>query len=325
MDIQLSVIIPVYQVENYLSRCIESVLVQDYDSYEIILVDDGSTDSSPIICDDYAQQFEHISVIHKENGGLSDARNVGIQHAKGKYIFFLDSDDWIIKTMFNDMKDIILSSNYDIIQFGVQKVYTEADIRRGYLFKEHLFIGHESLESMLRSQEITSFSTDKLYRKELFVVNDIEFPKNAYYEDLGTIYKLLLVSQKVYYTNQIYYCYFMKNENAITKTWSDKKFKDMFRFFQDIYHVSTKVLDDDNRISKAYYNNGLVYLLMKLYEENKEDSKVCKTILRELKLYRISPLQLKGYPNYIKYLFYRLHILKLSAKIKILIKNRQGQ
>ncbi|HEM5303194.1 TPA: glycosyltransferase family 2 protein, partial [Streptococcus suis] len=93
--ILLSVIIPVYQVEKYLKRCIDSVLAQKFIDYEIILVDDGSTDSSPAICDAYSAEYPHISVIHKENGGLSDARNVGIKHAAGEYIFFLDSDDWI--------------------------------------------------------------------------------------------------------------------------------------------------------------------------------------------------------------------------------------
>ncbi|HEM5188819.1 TPA: glycosyltransferase, partial [Streptococcus suis] len=118
--ILLSVIIPVYQVEKYLKRCIDSVLAQKFIDYEIILVDDGSTDSSPEICDEYSIEHPHISVIHKENGGLSDARNVGIKHAVGEYIFFLDSDDWISPTMFESLKEIISSKKHDIIHFDLQ-------------------------------------------------------------------------------------------------------------------------------------------------------------------------------------------------------------
>ena len=89
----LTVVIPVYNVERYLKRCIESVLAQEWKDYEILLVDDGSTDHSPQICDDYVKDYDFISVIHKENGGLSEARNTGISHAKGEYVYFPDSDD----------------------------------------------------------------------------------------------------------------------------------------------------------------------------------------------------------------------------------------
>lgn len=94
-DVLLTVVIPVYNVEKYLKRCVESVLVQEWHNYDILLVDDGSTDSSPQICDDYAKVYDFISVIHKKNGGLSAARNTGISNAEGEYVYFLDSDDWI--------------------------------------------------------------------------------------------------------------------------------------------------------------------------------------------------------------------------------------
>ena len=91
----LTVVIPVYNVEKYLKRCVESVIAQDWKKYEILLVDDGSTDNSPQICDNYVKTYDFISVIHKENGGLSEARNTGLSQAKGEYVYFPDSDDWI--------------------------------------------------------------------------------------------------------------------------------------------------------------------------------------------------------------------------------------
>ncbi|QNL42196.1 glycosyltransferase [Streptococcus sp. NSJ-72] len=323
MRIGLSVIIPVYNVEKYLERCIESVLVQNYNSYEIILVDDGSTDSSPIICDKYAQKFKHVSVVHKKNGGLSDARNVGIQNAKGKYVFFLDSDDWIVKDMFANVSNVLVTNEYDIFQFGMQMFNTEQDKLKTRISKESHFSGIEAFKNMLKSNEITSFSTDKLYKRELFLLNKIEFPKGAYYEDLGTIYKLLLASEKICSSNQIYYCYFMRNEAAITKSWSLNKFSDMYHFYNEIFKAASKILTDSLMLVKAYYNNGLVYLLMKLYEEGQENTDIYSTILKELSKNKIPPNYLSGYSNHMKYILYRVNFLKIIAKLKVKLgKNR---
>ena len=103
----LSVIVPVYNVEKYLKRCLESILVQSWNDYEIILVDDGSTDSSAQICDLYAEKYEMIRVIHKENKGLSDTRNRGIEEASGEYVYFPDSDDWLEPNTFSELSDVI--------------------------------------------------------------------------------------------------------------------------------------------------------------------------------------------------------------------------
>ena len=103
----LSVIVPVYNVEKYLKRCLESILVQSWNDYEIILVDDGSTDSSAQICDVYAEKYEMIRVIHKENKGLSDTRNRGIEEASGEYVYFPDSDDWLEPNTFSELSDVI--------------------------------------------------------------------------------------------------------------------------------------------------------------------------------------------------------------------------
>ena len=106
-DVLLTVVIPVYNVEKYLKRCVESVLVQEWHNYDILLVDDGSTDSSPQICDDYVKAYDFISVIHKENGGLSEARNTGISHAKGDYVYFTDSDDWLEPQTFKELAEVL--------------------------------------------------------------------------------------------------------------------------------------------------------------------------------------------------------------------------
>lgn len=311
--ILLSVIIPVYQVEKYLKRCIDSVLAQKFIDYEIILVDDGSTDSSPAICDAYSAEYPHISVIHKENGGLSDARNVGIKHAAGEYIFFLDSDDWISPTMFESLKEIISSKKHDIIHFDLQFCKNEQSNCVKCELNEKEFSGIVAFQKMLECTDITSFSTDKLYRVSLFLENRIEFPVGTYYEDLGTIYKLFLVADSVYYTNQAFYCYFLGNENAITKSYSIKKIEDMYRFFTDIFKVSDGIVETE--IAQVYYINAMVFLYMKILENGFIGTFIEKYILQVLKTQKVTFKQMIGKPNFYKYMLYRAKLLPLFSKI----------
>ena len=123
----LTVVIPVYNVEKYLKRCIESILIQEWKNYDILLVNDGSTDNSPQICDDYAKAYDFISVIHKKNGGLSAARNTGISHAEGEYVYFPDSDDWIEPDTFMALAEVVESQKFDIISFNREFVKGEED------------------------------------------------------------------------------------------------------------------------------------------------------------------------------------------------------
>lgn len=320
MSCLLSIIIPVYQVEAYLKRCVDSVLAQKFQSYEIILVNDGSPDSSPEICDDYAQQYPHISVIHKPNGGLSEARNVGLLAARGEYVFFPDSDDWLISTMLEEVSEVITSKEYDIIEVGIQMYHSYDDKRDEQPKKETVLSGTAALQSMLSYKEVTSFAANKIYRKSLFIDHEIFFPVGAFYEDLGTIYKLLLVADKVYDTNQVYYCYYLGNENSITKSWSDKKFEDMYRFYNEIYSVSSGVSDVDAIVNKAHYANGLVYLLAKMYECHQEKSKLFQVISKELVNTRVPIYLMKTYPTYLKYVCYRLGILKYLIRLKYYLK-----
>ena len=124
----LTVVIPVYNVEKYLNRCLESILIQEWKNYDIIMVDDGSTDRSPQICDDYVKAYDFISVIHKENGGLSDARNTGLSQAKGEYVYFPDSDDWLEPDTFIALAEALESQKFDIISFNREFIKGEEDV-----------------------------------------------------------------------------------------------------------------------------------------------------------------------------------------------------
>ena len=317
----LTVVIPVYNVEKYLKRCIDSILIQEWKNYDILLVDDGSTDNSPQICEDYAKAYDIISVIHKENGGLSEARNTGISNAEGEYVFFLDSDDWIEPNTFSDLAEVIESDQYDIISFNPEFVKSEHDIIKSDSKRTKRLTGKEALIDMFSYGFITGFATDKIYRKALFTKNTIQFPVGKYYEDLGTNYKLFLAAKKVYATNQKYYHYLIDNPDAITQSWNEKKLRDMFGFYKEVFYsdfVRSQLNQEELHISQLYYVNGLTHILASLYKAklHKHYSEITSEVKQELEKNKMTCSEMKSIPNRNKYLLYRLHLLKLAFAIK---------
>ena len=210
----LSVIVPVYNVENYLKKCVNSILNQTFTDYEVLLIDDGSTDDSSAICDDFATSDSRIKVFHQINGGLSAARNKGIAESTGKYLSFIDSDDWIDKDMFENMLSRINADNeIDIVVCG-HRVVTESGITiETVAFSENqLFDREEATTLILKDDLMPSFAWNKIYRKSLF--NNIAFPIDRIYEDTATIYKIFNLSRHVYVINNVYYNY-LRRSNSI--------------------------------------------------------------------------------------------------------------
>lgn len=317
----LTVVIPVYNVEKYLKRCVESVLVQEWHNYDILLVDDGSTDSSPQICDDYAKVYDFISVIHKKNGGLSEARNTGISHAKGDYVYFPDSDDWLEPQTFKELAEVLESQEFDIVSFNREFVKGEEDPIISDPLVTQVFEGKDAFVQMLKHSYITGFANDKIYKKSLFIDNNISFPKGKYYEDLGTNYKLFLSAENVFATNQKYYHYLIDNPDSITQSWNEQKFSDMFEFYKDIFYsdfVRSRLNQEELQISQLYYVNGLIHILASLYK-SKLDKKyidITNQVKQELLKQGVALSQMKGQPNKLKYILFRLKVLKLAFSIQ---------
>lgn len=317
----LTVVIPVYNVEKYLDRCLKSILIQEWKNYDIILVDDGSTDRSPQICDDYVKAYDFISVIHKENGGLSEARNTGLSQAKGEYIYFPDSDDWLEPDTFIALAEALESQKFDIISFNREFVKGEEDVIISDLVETQVFNGKDAFVHMLKHSYITGFANDKIYRKSLFVDHDILFPKGKYYEDLGTNYKLFLSAKKVYATNQKYYHYLIDNPDSITQSWNEKKFRDMFEFYKEVFYsdfVRSQLNQEELHISQLYYVNGLTHILASLYKAklHKHYGEITSEVKQELEKNKMTYSEVKFIPNRIKYLLYRMHLLKLAFAIQ---------
>ncbi|SEH23225.1 glycosyltransferase [Selenomonas sp. KH1T6] len=222
-EVMLSIIVPVYNCEDYLERCLDSILKIDVESYELILVDDGSQDSSPAICDEYAERYPQIKVIHQENQGPSAARNHGIDRAQGKYIAFVDSDDWIDGDLFTDFISYMeADENLDICISGTTKNFPdghEEDYfppRGGRLVHTEKFMtGKEALDMMLSKEDYFWFLWGRVYRRTLFQDDHLDVTV-ATSEDLDLNWKLFLRSRKIFYSDVCRYHYFM-NENSLTE------------------------------------------------------------------------------------------------------------
>ncbi len=221
----VSVIVPVYNDEHYLSRCLDSIICQTYSNLEIILIDDGSVDRSGSICDSYKKRDSRIVVIHKENGGLSSARNAGLRIASGKYLAFVDSDDWIDKDIYNHCIAIIKSTDCDVVDFSC--VFTDGEPMEPYSNthnKLEIIEGKEILRDYLLRGLIdkTPFSVcRKLYKRCLF--DTIRFPDGKICEDIVTNYKVLMNCRRLTHTNQLGYYYF---QDGISITRGGLKIKD---------------------------------------------------------------------------------------------------
>ena len=221
----ISIIVPVYKVEKYLKRCIDSICAQTYQNIEIILVDDGSPDNCGLICDEYARKDDRVVVIHKENGGLSDARNAGIDRAKGDFIGFVDSDDYIQKDMYEYLIGLIVDYDADIATCTVCECY-EGQLP---VLQKSTFIRVVNRVDVMRmalESQITMFVVDKLYSKKLF--ESVKFKQGKIYEDAFVSIDLLeqvkkaVISdeQKYYYTKRsdsISNCLFNENTHDIVE------------------------------------------------------------------------------------------------------------
>lgn len=224
----ITVIIPVYNVEKYLKECVESVLNQTYKDLEIILIDDGSNDGSGEICDEYAKIDERIKVIHKENAGLSSARNAGIEIAHGEYYTFIDSDDYIADDMAEQLLYALESTNADISVCGMTS--NEYNIENGIAVKNICYTKQKTLKLIL-TEKMETTACGKLYRRELF--EHIRYPEGKIYEDLGTTYKLVEASSEIAYTAAKKY-YYRTNPESITKVNFTNKNLDYFDIAEEL-------------------------------------------------------------------------------------------
>ena len=256
----ISIIIPVYKVEIYLEKCIQSVINQTYENLQIILVDDGSPDNCGKICDEYAQKDHRIEVIHKSNGGLSDARNKGLEIAKGEYIGFIDSDDYIESDMYEVLYNLLKQYNADV---SICNFYT---VSQGKIaiknaengIKEYNRI--EILKEVLLDNNIQSYAWNKLYKKELF--DEIKYPVGKKYEDIGTTFYLLEKCNKVVVTGKPEY-YYINRQDSIVNNVTETTITDYIELIMQRYDYI-----EENIKELSSYNKDYLKRILKTAEQD---------------------------------------------------------
>ncbi len=238
MNDLISVIVPVYKVEAYLDRCVNSIVNQTYHSLEIILVDDGSPDRCPEICDAWAKKDKRIKVIHKENGGLSDARNAGMQIASGKYMGFVDADDWIAAEMYEKLLSELQRDGSDIAACSVIMVWEDRAFEKPLTVKKNTSLDSFQAEKALLDESLLKQPVwYKLYKTEL--IRDIPFESGKYHEDVYWSYQAVGNAKKVSLIDYVGYFYRQRSSGIMGETYSLKRL-DVMEAYERRYRYLSK-------------------------------------------------------------------------------------
>lgn len=277
---EISVIVPVYRVEPYLRRCVDSILSQTFTDFELILVDDGSPDNCGTICDEYALKDSRVLVIHKQNGGLSDARNAGIDIAQGNYLTFVDSDDWVHPHYLELLIQAIQNSGAAVSVCGFQKVDTHSQdsSRRPNTVPTPAVMGAEDF--FLQHQWDFNYAWGKLYRQEYFA--EVRYPVGKNFEDTFTTYKILFAGRRVAFIDHSLYYYFYNPEGISHSRWTPSELvvmegiREQIRYYRE--HGYQRALEKE----KWLYVNHYAYQISRI-RENREDFKQNASYLRRLR------------------------------------------
>lgn len=304
MDL-ISIIVPVYNMETLLRRCLDSILNQSYYNLEIILINDESTDGSEGICNEYCKKDNRITVIHKKNGGLSAARNTGINNAKGRYIAFIDSDDFVHQEFIKILYKSIVENHADIAICDYEKGNSDVLHFHG---KGDLFLLTSS-ENLLQSwhdknKKIETVVWNKLYKRELF--NDIIFPEGYSFEDIHISHLLIAAATKVVIVNSKLYYYYQR-EDSIVHTITKEKIQEGF-YAQDVRIKYFKEHNYENvvkrlNIKKLKFCIRNYFIIQSSELNNYKKTILCiyNNIYKEVKQYS----DLSIYNKIILYIFYR--------------------
>ena len=230
---KVSIVVPIYNVSSFVELCVKSLMNQTYKDIEIILVDDGSADDSGQMCDRFSQTDSRIHVIHKKNGGLSDARNVGIDFAKGEYISFVDGDDTVSYDYIEYMLHMLEETSSDLAICSLKKVSNQLVLQQGEKSSptSQVFNCREALEEMLYARIFSCSACAKLYHRSLF--EGIRFPLGKYSEDMFTTWKLIERSNRVAYGSKVCYFYLHRPGSILASDFSPKHL-DLFEALKEI-------------------------------------------------------------------------------------------
>ena len=295
MQGKISIIVPVYKVEKELDRCVQSLLNQTYKNLEIILVDDGSPDRCPLLCDEYAKKDSRVRVIHKKNGGLSDARNVGLKSATGEYILYVDSDDYIdldscerfLKATEQQKVDIVVGSAVMEKPDGSSEQMLHTATPAGVVYDASEFI-----EKSIRVYQWYAPACFNMYRRNFLLQNGLFFKVGIYFEDMQMLPRVFLAAQKIACIDSIFYHYIVRENSIMTSPKDEKKRENSIRNLKEWKEQFDQVKDTE--LQKCLYG-----MLLKCY-------------LHECRLYGITTWEIEG----INLKFVIKYALNFKEKVK---------
>lgn len=272
----ISMVVPVYKVEQYLDRCVESLINQTYKNIEIILVDDGSPDNCPAMCDKYAERDRRIKVIHKENGGLSDARNAGLKQATGEYILYVDSDDYIdldscerlLNATEGQLVDIVVG-NAIMEKPDGQEMMVHSATPAGTIYTAKEFI-----IKAIKAYQWYAPATYNMYRRSYLLDNSLYFKKGIYFEDMQMLPRVFLPAKKITCIDDCFYHYVIRENSIMTSKKDEKKKENSIQNLREWKTCFDTV--DDVELQKCLYG-----MLLKCY-------------LHECRLYGITKWEIEG-------------------------------
>ena len=244
----ISIIVPVYNVETYLAKCVDSILAQTYTNLEIFLVNDGSSDCCGKLCDEYAKEDKRIKVIHKKNGGLSGARNVAIDVTTGEFITFIDSDDYVTDDYIMTLYSLI--EKYECkVSIALYNTFVEGSKPKvvNRVYREDCQTNIKAIEEMFYQEKYDTASWAKLYHSSLFATG-IRYPKGIVYEDLATTYLLIFQSDKVAFCNRRIYNYLLRRDSIEGSSFSSKKMDSALK----VCELMESHLDILGKVMQAY-------------------------------------------------------------------------
>lgn len=275
---KLSVIIPVYNTEKYIEKCLDSIASQTLKDLEIIIVNDGSKDNSDNVINQWIENNKDVNVkyLKKENGGLSDARNFGVENASGKYISFVDSDDYLEKDLYKNLEQY-MNQNIDLIKFKMSTYNSSGEVIKkidGPTFGR--VIGEDAFAKLCTQDKFLEVACIYLYRKEFFIKENFKYEVGTYHEDFGLTPWIIINSESVVSTNVYGYCY-LQRENSITTNKNPekeiKKAYDVLKHFDNaIKNISdTKTSEQTQMLWKRYYTNSLILKANALENQDRND------------------------------------------------------
>ena len=253
----ISIIVPVYNIEVYLDRCIQSIINQTYSNLEIILVDDGSYDGSSVICDEWAKKDARIKTIHKENGGLSDARNKGVDISSGDYIGFVDGDDWIAPEMIERLLQAILKDKSDIAACAVEMIWENSNATRMFTYRGDCVLSKEEAQKALLEETLLKQPVwYKLYKKD--IVNCLPFEVGKHHEDAFWSYQAIGKANQVSIISYIGYYYLQRKDSIMGEIYSKSRL-DALEAIEERYKYIAKNFPSLKTEAKVSITESCIY------------------------------------------------------------------